>query len=214
MASITCPNCQTVAGEGTTNCPSCGNALGAAQATAFSASAPPPQAATYAASAPPPGATSGPGAHAKPEIKFDLASIGHTDRLVGGGTLVLFIALFLPWFSVSFGPLGSASASGLTAHGYLYITLILAIAVIALLAAEVLGVWKLPATSPLTRDQLLLIATGINFVLVLIAFLLKPGGDTHSGVGWSYGAFIGLIAAVVAAFPLAWPVIQARRGKS
>jgi hypothetical protein len=147
-------------------------------------------------------------------VKFDLASIGHTDRLVGGGTLVLFIALFLPWFSVSLGPLGSVSADGLSAHGYLYITLILAIAIIALLVAEALGVWKLPATSPLTRDQLLLIATGINFVLVLIAFLLKPGGYALHGVGWSYGAFIALVAAVVAAFPLAWPVIQARRGKS
>jgi hypothetical protein len=200
MASITCPNCQTVAAEGTTSCPSCGNALGVPQAS-------------YASSSPPPPAAAGPGAQSKPQIKFDLNSIGRTDRLVGGGTLVLFIALFLPWFSVSFGPLGSASASGLTAHGYLYIVLILAIAVIALLVAEALGVWKLPATSPLSREQMLLIATGINFVLVLIAFLLKPGGDTHSGVGWSFGAFVGLIAAVVAAFPLAYPVIQARRGK-
>jgi hypothetical protein len=200
MASITCPNCQTVSAEGTASCPSCGNALGAPQAS-------------YASSSPPPPAAAGPGAQAKPQIKFDLNSIGRTDRLVGGGTLVLFIALFLPWFSVSFGPLGSASASGLTAHGYLYIVLILAIAVIALLVAEALGVWKLPATSPLSREQVLLIATGINFVLVLIAFLLKPGGDTHSGVGWSFGAFVGLIAAVVAAFPLAYPVIQARRGK-
>jgi hypothetical protein len=213
MASITCPNCQTVATAGTPTCPSCGNALGAPQATTYGASAAPPPAASYASSSPPPPASAGPGAQAKPQIKFDLSSIGRTDRLVGGGTLVLFIALFLPWFSVSFGPLGSASASGLTAHGYLYIVLILAIAVIALLVAEALGVWKLPATSPLSREQMLLIATGINFVLVLIAFLLKPGGDTHSGVGWSFGAFVGLIAAVVAAFPLAYPVIQARRGK-
>jgi hypothetical protein len=206
MASITCPNCQTVAAEGSATCPSCGNALGAPQATSFSASATPPPAASYASTPPP-------AAQPRPQVKFDLASIGRTDRLVGGGTLILFIALFLPWFSISFGPLGSASASGLTAHGYLYIVLILALAVIALLVAETLGLFKLPETSPLTRDQILLIATGINFVLVLIAFLLKPGGDTHSGVGWSWGAFVALIAAVVAAFPLGWPIIQARRGK-
>jgi hypothetical protein len=210
MASITCPNCQTVATAGAVTCPSCGNALGGPQAAPFSASAAPPPAASYASSSPPP-----PAGHAqpKPQIKFDPASVGRTERLVGGGTLILFIALFLPWFSVSFGPLGSASASGLTAHGYLYIVLILALAVIALLVAEALGVWNLPATSPVSREQVLLIATGVNFVLVLIAFLLKPGGDTHSGVGWSFGAFVGLIAAVVAAFPLAWPVIQARRSK-
>jgi len=42
---------------------------------------------------------------------------------------------------------------------------------------------------------------------------LKPGGYGFHGVGWSYGAFVGLIAAIVAAFPLGWPIIQARRGK-
>lgn len=197
MASTTCPNCQTVLADGATTCPSCGSAQGA------------PPAASYATSAPPPA----PGAQAKPQIKFDLSSISKPDRLVGGGSIVLFIALFLPWFSVKLGVLGTATASGLTAHGYLYITLILTLAVVGLLAAEALGIWKLPATSPLGRDQLLLVATGINVVLVLIAFLLKPGGYGFSGVGWSFGAFVALVAAVVAAFPLGWPVIKARRGK-
>jgi hypothetical protein len=191
MASITCPNCQTVAAEGATTCSSCGNALGAPQATSYSAISTPPPAASYA-STPPPAAQS--------------------DRLVGGGSLVLFIALFLPWFSVKAGPFGG-SASALSAHGYMYITLILSLAIIALVAAEVLGLWKLPSTIPLGREQLLLIATVINLVLVLIAFLFKPSGLGVVHVGWSWGAFVGLIAAVVAAFPLAWPVIQARRSK-
>ena len=191
MASTTCPNCQTVTTAGTATCPSCGNALSGAPSMSQTAATPPT-------------------ASAKPQIKFDLASVGRVDRIVGGATLVLFIALFLPWFSVSFGPIGSASASGLTAHGYLYITLIVSIAIIAFITAEILGLWKLPASSPLTRDQVLVIGTAINFVLVLLAFLLKPGG---SGVGWSWGAFVALIAAVVAVFPLGFPIIQARRGK-
>jgi hypothetical protein len=147
-------------------------------------------------------------------VKFDLASIGQVDRLVGGGSLVLFIALFLPWFSVKLGVLGTATASGLSTHGYLYITLILTIGILGLLVAEALGLWKLPSTSPLSREQVLLAATVVNLVLVLIAFLFKPSGLGVVRVGWSYGAFIALIAAVVAAFPLGWPVIQARRGKS
>jgi len=197
-----------VLADGATTCPSCGSAQGAPPAASYATSAPPP-AASYAASAPPPAT----GAQAKPQIKFDLSSVSKPDRLVGGGSIVLFIALFLPWFSVKLGVLGTATASGLTAHGYLYITLILTLAVVGLLAAEALGIWKLPATSPLGRDQLLLVATGINVVLVLIAFLLKPGGYGFSGVGWSFGAFVALVAAVVAAFPLGWPVIKARRGK-
>lgn len=214
MASLTCPNCQTVVGDGSTTCPSCGNAVGAHQATAFSSSAPPPPDTSHAASAPPPPATPASGAHAKPQIKFDFATISHTDRLVGGGSLVLFIALFLPWFSVKLGVLGTATASGLSAHGYLYVTLILTLGVLGLLVAEALGLWKLPSKSQLSRDQVLLIATVINLILVVIAFVFKPSGLGVVKVGWSWGAFVALVAAVVAAFPLGWPVIQARRGKS
>jgi len=53
-----------------------------------------------------------PGTQPKPQVQFNWGTVSHVDRLVGGGTLVLFIALFLPWFSVSLGPLGSVSASG------------------------------------------------------------------------------------------------------
>jgi hypothetical protein len=193
MASVTCPNCQTVAAEGTASCPGCGNALSGVAPTT-----PPP------ASAP-----VGSGASPRPQVKFDLASIGRVDRLVGGGTLVLFIALFLPWFKVSFS-FGSASASGLSVHGFLYITLIVSLLIMALVVAEILGLYKVPESLALSRDQILVIATAINFVLVLIAFLDKPGGH---GVGWDFGAFIGLAAAVVAVFPLGWPIIQARRTK-
>jgi hypothetical protein len=45
----------------------------------------------------------------------------------------------------------------------------------------------------------------------LIACVDKPGAIGFHGVGWGFGAFVGLIAAVVAAAPLAAPAIQARR---
>jgi hypothetical protein len=180
----TCSTCQAEAPDGTAFCPTCGTSL---------AGAPAPAAARGPASA----------------VKFDLSALTHTERIVGGATIVLFISFFLPWFSVSFG-LGSVSADGLTAHGYLYIPLLISIALIAFLAAGALGLWKLPATSPLSRDQILLVATAVSFVLVLLGFVLKPGG---SGVGWSFGAFVGLIAAIVALVPVARPVIQARRSR-
>ncbi len=208
MASSTCPNCQAVLDAGTAECPSCGSPQSGLSPSAASGAAGPP---------PAPGPVGSPGAPAppaKPQVKFDLASINHVDRLVGIGTLVLFISLFLPWYSLKFGGIiGTVSWDGLTAHGYLYITLFVSLGVIALLAAEAAGAWKLPATSPMDRDQLLLGATTINFVLVLIAFVFKPGGYSFSGVGWSYGSFVALAASIVAAFPLGWPVIQARRAK-
>jgi hypothetical protein len=145
-------------------------------------------------------------------VKFDATKLTQTDRIVGIASFVLLISLFLSWFSVSLGPIGSVSASGLSAHGYLYIVLILSIVIVALLAVRALGAWAFPATAPVTEEQALLIATGINFVLVLIAFLLKPGG-VGSGVGWSFGAFIGLVASIVAVVPLARPALAARKAK-
>lgn len=197
MASITCSNCQTESAEGTALCPGCGAALAAAPAGATAAGTP--------AGAP----TAAP---AGSQVKFDATKLTQTDRIVGIASFVLLISLFLSWFSVSLGPIGSVSASGLSAHGYLYIVLILSIVIVALLAVRALGAWAFPSTAPVTEEQALLIATGINFVLVLIAFLLKPGG-VGSGVGWSFGAFIGLIASIVAVVPLARPALAARKAK-
>jgi hypothetical protein len=202
MASITCPNCQNVAAAGTTTCPGCGSSLSGGVSQATGTPPPPPP-----SSSPPP-FTAG---TSKPQIKFDLKSVSHVDRLVGGGSLVLFISLFLPWFHAK-GPFGG-SVDALDPHGYLYITLILSIAIVLLVGAEILGIWKLPASSSVSRDQILLIATTINFVLILIGFIFKPSGGGVVSVGWSFGAFVGLIAAIVAVFPLGWPIIQARRGK-
>jgi hypothetical protein len=50
-------------------------------------------------------------------------------------------------------------------------------------------------------------ATIVNLVLVVIAFIDKPGG---SGVGWGFGAVLGLIAAAVAAAPYAVPQLRAK----
>ena len=197
MASITCSNCQTESAEGTALCPGCGAALAAAPAGATAGGSP---AGTPAA------------APAGSQVKFDATKLTQTDRIVGIASFVLLISLFLSWFSVSLGPIGSVSASGLSAHGYLYIVLILSIVIVALLAVRALGAWAFPSTAPVTEEQALLIATGINFVLVLIAFLLKPGG-VGSGVGWSFGAFIGLIASIVAVVPLARPAFAARKAK-
>jgi hypothetical protein len=178
-----CSSCQAEVPAGTAFCPNCGAAMA--------------------------GATPGAGSGATPQLKFDLSALSQTDRIVGVATFVLFVSFFMTWFSVNIG-IGTIGGSGLDAHGYLYIPLLISIAVIVLLGVSALGIWSLPASSPVSRDQVLLIATGINFVLVLIGFLAKPGG-IGGGVGWAYGAFIGLIASIVALAPLARPLIDARR---
>src|SRR6202034_4536474 len=109
MASITCSNCQTESAEGTAVCPGCGAAL-AAPAAPLAGTAP-------AAPAPAPAAApAAPTAAAGSQVKFDATKLSQTDRIVGIASFVLLISLFLSWFSVSLGSIGSVSGSGLSAR--------------------------------------------------------------------------------------------------
>ena len=47
---------------------------------------------------------------------------------------------------------------------------------------------------------------GVNLVLVLLGFMLKP-----AGLSWSWGALLALAAAIVAFVPFGVPLIQAQR---
>ena len=126
-------------------------------------------------------------------------------------SLLLLISLFLPWYTVSAGPI-SASASGTTGHGYLWIVFILSLVVIGFLVVQA-GFQTLPFSLPVSPARLLLGLTGLNLLLVLIAFLFKPGtgdGFVSISVGWGFGAFLGLICAIVAVVPLALPLVRAR----
>jgi hypothetical protein len=146
-----------------------------------------------------------------PSFKFDGTKWSRNDRITGIATLVLFISLFLPWFGVSVSfhgiGLGNYEADGLTAHGYLYIVLILALVLIGYLVVRA-GMAELTDKVPVGHELLILGITAVNAVLVILAFLFKPGG---SGVGWRWGAFVGLVAAIVAVVPLGMPYVQARR---
>ena len=131
------------------------------------------------------------------------------ERITAIATLVLLISLFLPWFTYNFG-VGSVSVDGLW-HGWMYLVFILCLVILVFLVSKA-SYSEMPFKLPLAEEQLLLYATAINFVLTLLAFVFKPGGIGFSGIGWGFGAFLGLAAAVVAAVPLGVPAIRARRG--
>jgi hypothetical protein len=134
-----------------------------------------------------------------------------SDRLVGGASLIVLISLFLPWFSVSLGALGSASASGTSAHGWLWFVFVIDLALLAYLVLAA-GYEQLPFRLPWRHEQLLLAASGLSLLLVLLAFLFKPsGGITGIKVGWDFGAFIALLAAIAAVAPLV-PAVRDRLG--
>jgi hypothetical protein len=157
----------------------------------------------------PSGAGPGPGpGMSLPPFSFDFKRWSQAERITVVGTLLLFISLFLPWFTYSFA-FGSVSVDGLW-HAWMYLVLILCLAILAYLVARA-GFSEMPFKLPMAHERLLLIATGVNAVLSILAFLFKPGGIGFSGIGWGFGAFVGLAASIVAAAPLAVPAIKARR---
>jgi hypothetical protein len=140
-----------------------------------------------------------------PAYKFDAARWSLADRISGIATIVLFISLFLAWFGISVIGI-TVTASGVSAHGYLYLVMIIAILIVAYLVLRA-GWDELPGGINLPHLTTMMAATLVNLVIVFIAFIFKPGG---SGVGWEFGAFVGLFAAVAAAAPYAIPQLRAK----
>jgi hypothetical protein len=212
---MVCSQCGNNVAEGSSWCPRCG----AQQSAATPGPAGPSPARSGPARPSParPGpvaaGTAGPRDSARyaapgaPAFRFDARRWTRVDRIAGIATVALLISLFLPWFGISvFGI--SGTVDGVSAHGYLYLVLLVALAIVAYLVVRA-GYEELPFRLPLTHEQLLLAATAVNFVLVLIAFLTKPGLTA-----WRFGAFVGLAAAIVAFAPVAIPAIQSRRNRA
>jgi hypothetical protein len=220
--SMICTQCGSNVSGGTAACPSCGARLaaqsmpaqsmhaqsmaGQSMAGQFQPPQPPrPTQPSQSAQLSQPTQPTRLAEHAaSPAFRLDLSRWTNSDRITGIGTLLLFVSLFLPWYGVSL--LGiSAEADGLTVHGYLYIVLLLCVAIIAYLVVWA-GFEELPVRLPLSHEQRLLVATGLNTALVLLAFLTKP-----DGTGWRFGAFVGLLAALIATASLVIPAVQGRR---
>ena len=174
---------------------------------------PPGQQPNAPSSAPPPPSGYTPrtssASSSKSSFAFDMKKWTQPERITAFASLVLLISLFLPWFTYNFG-IGSVSVDGLW-HGWMYLVFILCLVILVYLVAKA-SYAEVPFKVPMAQEQLLLYATVINLVLTVLAFVFKPGGIGFSGIGWGYGAFVGLAAAVVAAAPLGVPAIRARRG--
>jgi hypothetical protein len=206
-----CSQCGNDVAPGSAACPNCGTKPAGQPAAAPSG--------TYAAG------PVGPAAAAGQVFAFDAKRLSRDDRVVGGATVLLLISLFLPWYTVSapsatingvtISGAGSISANAFDGHGWVWIVFILSLAVLAYLVVQA-GFETAPVRLPFSPVQTLLGLTGINLLLVLIAFLVKPGtGDTlvKISIGWGIGAFLGLICAIVAVAPLGLPFARARTGR-
>jgi hypothetical protein len=125
----------------------------------------------------------------------DLNKLTTSDKVVAGSGILLFIAYFLPWFKVDFGPLGgSASASGGDV-GFFWATLPMLLGLIAagvVIATKLFDV-KLPDL-PIPWGQAYLAAGGLAAFFVVLKLLI--GEDPSSIVKRSFGLFIAALAAI------------------
>lgn len=145
-------------------------------------------------------------------FSFDARRWTAREKIVGGASVILLVSLFLPWFWIRFGGTPVGQVSGLQDSTlWIVFVVILVIFVLLLLRA---GLGRVPFAPPPGDRQLLAGAAWLNFLLVLVTFLVKPayGGQPPAALGWQAGAVIGLAAAVIAAAGSGLPRLPSRRG--
>src|SRR5580700_9477587 len=130
-----------------------------------------------------------------------LNALNAKEQVAGPASLALLVSFWLPWYSI-----GPFSADGLSVHGWLFIAVLSSIVLVLYVLVTAFGVGDLAEQGRMSKEQLLAVLTGVNLVLVVLAFLLKP-----AGFSWSWGALVALAAAIVAFVPFGVPLIQAQR---
>lgn len=135
------------------------------------------------------------------KVRRRLNELNRKELVFGPASVVLLISFWMPWYS--FGPF---SFDGVGTHGWLFIAVLDTIVLVLYVLITAFGAGDLADQGRLSKDQLLTIMTAVNLALVVLAFLLKP-----SGFSWAWGAYLALVAAIVAFLPFGVPLLQERR---
>lgn len=139
------------------------------------------------------------------QFRPDVRRLTRVEQLAGGATVIVLISLFLPWFGFD-APGSSISVSGMSAHGYLAVAVLLAMLVAGYLLWR--SSWEeFPVSLPVTHELLLMAATGLQFVVVAIAFLDVP----VAGLSREFGAYLALLASVAAVGLAVRPGLRSRQ---
>jgi hypothetical protein len=152
-----------------------------------------------------------------PTGRVDVDRLDTSIRVVGGASLLLFVSLQLPWYTISaaVGSLGlSGSASAMVAGGWRWILFLLSLAVVVYVFLRSVTSWRDPAW--LHRELALVVASVLNLVMVALgAFADKPApplstiaASRAGGVETAWGAWVALFAAVVAVAAAVWGYLR------
>jgi hypothetical protein len=122
--------------------------------------------------------------------RFNATRLGVGDFMVGVGSVVLMIGIFLPWFDFGSGATGYFSFDAVAVRGWMYLPFFMALAVVGYLVVKAsAGQVRLPVPHRL----FLLGACSVDLAATLVCFAKKA-----LGVSWDIGAYVSLVAAGVA----------------
>jgi hypothetical protein len=130
------------------------------------------------------------------------------DKVAGAASLVLLISLFLPWYKVSV-PGASDTLSGAGIHRFLWLAVLLSVVVLTYLIVHATVGWDSTPMNRLSREPVLLSLSVVQLVLMIIPFFDVP--DTlipNVTVGFAYGAYVGLVAAIAALVMVLVPFVR------
>ncbi len=134
------------------------------------------------------------------QVSIDFRRLGTGDIVAAIGLVLLFIDLFLSWYTASEDSISeSTSALGTGAGGWRFLILVLDILILIYFLIRTMTPRGLRL--PLPHWQLLTGLLSLEFLLTLLAFLIKPslGPDSEGiSISWSFGAYIGLVVALIA----------------
>lgn len=128
---------------------------------------------------------------------IDLRRLTARDIAVGASSLLVFVSLFLPWYSNLNGDGSIATYAGAlssSAGGFRYLILVLSLLTVGYLLAKTM--WRGQSRLPLPEWQLLIGLTGLNLLLVVLAFLQAPQYFSPGAGGAALGLIMGVLATV------------------
>jgi hypothetical protein len=137
----------------------------------------------------------------------NFSDVSRDDRILAGLALLLIISLlFLPWFSLSFGPISVTATATDAPDGWLGVLAVLAaILLIADLAVERLSPGTTVPNIGGGRAQTRFILACVTALFVALKFLF------HVHFSWfGFGFYVSVVLTVA----LVWVALQARNEKS
>lgn len=131
-------------------------------------------------------------------------SLSNGDKTILGGSVVLLIAMFLPWYGYDYSFAGissSGSVNGFNSWGWLAFLALLALVAFWLLRGPLAESVSLPEM-PLKDPVIYMILGGLEVLGVLLYWLAghnELGGFSGNGldIGVRFGLFIALIGGIV-----------------